>query len=136
MVNKLAAPSFFDDLWTTFSAAAIKFKQKYKKIPVLIIDDANKLPVGEQGLLEALQDFAKNATDNEIATVVFISSEAHVPQRMMGNLVLFMVLFVNRCVLIRWYRKKFVVSKWADPRSLRCEQGGGFSVPQASKDQR
>jgi hypothetical protein len=101
--------SSFLHLLESFSRAAIKFRQTYKKIPVLIVDNANKIPDGEQGLLDHLQDFAKTASDEGIATVVFVSSEGQVPRHMAGKFTLFLVLFVSRYVLIKYYRKKLVV---------------------------
>jgi hypothetical protein len=41
------------DIMTYFTAAASKYKQQYSKAPVLIIDNANKLPPTEPGLLES-----------------------------------------------------------------------------------
>src|SRR5438046_3185295 len=48
-------------------------------MPVLIIDNANKIEVEQ---LKKLQDYAKNATDDKIATVVFVTSEGNVPHIM------------------------------------------------------
>ena len=66
-----------------FSHAAAKYKQEYKTIPVLIIDNANRNTTEE---LEQVQDYAKHASDNGIATVVFVTSEGRVPRHMMGKL--------------------------------------------------
>jgi hypothetical protein len=52
-----------------------QYKQQYGKAPVFIIDNANKLPPWEPRLLEAIQDFAKHASDNGIAAAIFISGE-------------------------------------------------------------
>ena len=95
-------------MWN-FSHAAIKFKEKYKKIPVLIIDNASRLSVRHQDLLEQFQDYAKYATDRGIATVVFVSNESYLPLHMRGNLILFVVLFINCSVLIKYYREELVV---------------------------
>jgi len=88
--NTLAALSL-KEVWETFSHAAIKYEQEYKKIPVLIIDNANRLAEKQ---LEQIQDYAKRATDQGTATVVFVSSESHVPRHMIGKLFLFAVSFV------------------------------------------
>ena len=80
----LEVPSF-KEAWDVFFYAARKYKQDYKKIPVLIIDNANKLVQKE---LEDIQDLAKSASDKGIATIVFVSSGGHVPRRMMGKLLL------------------------------------------------
>ena len=63
-----------------FSRAAAKYKQDYGKVPVLIIDNANKISKEE---LNQIQDFAKLASDREIANVVFVTSDGHVPRHMM-----------------------------------------------------
>jgi hypothetical protein len=76
-----------------FSHLAIKYKQEYGKIPVLIIDNANRLAEEYQKLLNLFQDYAKNAADKGRVTVVFMSSEGRVPRRMMGKLIMFIVLF-------------------------------------------
>ena len=76
-----------------FSHLAIKYKQEYRKIPVLIIDNANRLAEKQQELLDLFQDYAKNAADKGIVTVVFVSSEGRVPRRMMGKSIMFIVLF-------------------------------------------
>jgi hypothetical protein len=62
-------------------------------VPVLIIDNANRLAQKQQGLLDLFQDYAKDAADNGIVTVVFVSSEGRVPRRMMGKSITFVVLF-------------------------------------------
>jgi hypothetical protein len=63
-----------------FSAAATKYRRVYKEIPVLIIDNANKMDAGD---LRTIQDHAKNASDDGVATVVFVTSEGSVPRIMM-----------------------------------------------------
>jgi hypothetical protein len=54
-------------------------------MPVLIIDNANRLVQKHQELLDLFQDYAKDAADKGIVTVVFVSSEGRVPHRMMGK---------------------------------------------------
>jgi hypothetical protein len=67
-------------------------------VPVLIIDNANRLAEKQQGLLDLIQDYAKRAADEGTATVVFVSSEGRIPGRMMGKLVTFVVLVI--CLLL------------------------------------
>jgi hypothetical protein len=62
-------------------------------VPVLIIDNANKLAQKQQGLLDLFQDYAKDATDKGIVNVMFVSSEGCVPHHMTGKLIMFVVLF-------------------------------------------
>ena len=61
-------------------------------MPVLIIDNANRLAQKHQVLLDLFQDYAKDTADERTATVVFVSSEGRVPRRMMGKLILFRLL--------------------------------------------
>jgi len=76
------------------SRHAIKYKQEYGKIPVLIIDNANRLAQKKQELLDLFQDYAKDAADKGRVTVVFVSSEGRVPRRMMGKSIMFIALFL------------------------------------------
>jgi hypothetical protein len=62
-------------------------------VPVLIIDNANRLAQQKQELLDLFQDYAKDTADKGRVTVVFVSSEGRVPRRMMGKSIMFMVLF-------------------------------------------
>jgi chromosomal replication initiation ATPase DnaA len=75
-----------------FSRFAAKYKQEYKRVPVLIIDNINKLAPKQQRLLDMFQDYAKLFADEGVATVVFVSSEGYVPGRMMGKLIAFIVV--------------------------------------------
>ena len=79
-----------------FFCAVAKYKQEYKKTPVLIIDNVNRLAEQQLELLEQIQDYAKLATDEGTATFVFVSGEGRVPRRMIGMLILFTVLFVYK----------------------------------------
>jgi Cdc6-like AAA superfamily ATPase len=90
--NRFAAASLGEVL-QVLSRHAIKYKQEYGKIPVLIIDNANRLAQKKQELLDLFQDYAKDAADKGRVTVVFVSSEGRVPRRMMGKSIMFIVLF-------------------------------------------
>lgn len=74
------------DLWEAFFTAAAEFKKEFDVIPVIIIDNANRLADKHPKLLEMLQDHARNAADCDSATLMFVSSEGLVSRRMMGNL--------------------------------------------------
>jgi chromosomal replication initiation ATPase DnaA len=91
--NRFAAVSVEDVLQVLFHHA-IKFKQEYRKIPVLIIDNANKLALKQQELLDLFQDHAKDAADEGIITVVFMSSEGRVPRRMKGKSIMFILIVI------------------------------------------
>ena len=68
----------------TFTAAAIKYKERHGKVPVLVVDNANRLAEYRPELLDTLQDAAKFASDSGTFRVIFISSEGNVPVRMQG----------------------------------------------------
>jgi Cdc6-like AAA superfamily ATPase len=86
-------PASLGEVLQVLSRHAIKYKQEYGKIPVLIIDNANRLAQKKQELLDLFQDYAKDAADKGRVTVVFVSSEARVPRHMMGKSIMFIVLF-------------------------------------------
>jgi chromosomal replication initiation ATPase DnaA len=86
--NRFAAS--LEEVLRVLSHHAIKYKQEYGKIPVLIIDNANRLAEKQQELLNLFQDYAKDAADKGRVTVVFVSSD--VPRRMMGKSIMFIVL--------------------------------------------
>jgi chromosomal replication initiation ATPase DnaA len=110
--NRFAAASV-EDVLKVLSHHAIKYRHEYEKIPVLIIDNANKLAPKQQELLDLFQDYAKRAADEGIVTIVFVSSEGRVPRRMMGKLIMFIVYHV----LIKYYREILVVKTWAGHRN-------------------
>jgi hypothetical protein len=91
--NGFAAASVEDVLQVLFHHA-IKYKQEYKKTPVLIIDNANKLALKQQKLLNLFQDHAKSAADEGIITVMFVSSEGRVPRRMKGKSIIFILIVI------------------------------------------
>jgi hypothetical protein len=92
--NRFAAASLAEVL-QVLSYLAIKYKQEYKRVPVLIIDNANRLTQKNQTLLDHFQDFAKDTADNGIISVIFVSSEGRVPRHMMRKSIMFTVLFVR-----------------------------------------
>jgi hypothetical protein len=68
-----------------FSRAAKKYRDDHKMIPVLVVDNVNKLP---GSLLAELQGYAKEAADDDIVKVIFVSSEGDIPHRMQGTSIL------------------------------------------------
>jgi hypothetical protein len=64
-----------------FSSAAVRFSREHGRMPVLIFDNVNRVTDEE---LETIQDYAKLVSDRRIATIVFVSSEGHVPKHMEG----------------------------------------------------
>jgi KaiC/GvpD/RAD55 family RecA-like ATPase len=89
--NRFAAASLHEFL-RVFSRFAIKFQKEYRRLPVLIIDNVNKLDQKYPGILNLFQDYAKRSADEGIVTVVFVSSEG-VPRRMMRKSIVFLFLF-------------------------------------------
>ena len=92
--NRFAAV-FLGQVLEQFSNAAIRYKREHQKVPVLMIDYANRLAQYRERLFDLIQDYAKRAPDNRITTVVFVSSEGRVPRRTMGMSVMFIVLFAR-----------------------------------------
>jgi hypothetical protein len=72
-------------VFEVFSSVALKYQQAHKAIPVLVVDNANKLP---EPFLERLQGYAKEASDNKRATIVFVLSEGCIPRRIEGTSIL------------------------------------------------
>jgi hypothetical protein len=88
-------PASLREILPVLSHQAIRYKQEYGRMPVLIIDNANRLAHEHQELLDLFQDYAKNSADKRIITVVFVSSEGRVPGRMMGKSVMFIALVLT-----------------------------------------
>jgi chromosomal replication initiation ATPase DnaA len=59
LANRFAAASL-EEVLQVLSHLAIKYKQEYKRVPVLIIDNANRLAQKKQEILDHLQDYAKD----------------------------------------------------------------------------
>jgi len=72
-------------------------------VPVLIIDNANRLAQKQPKLLNAFQDYAKDTSDNGTASVVFVSSEGRIPDHMIGKSIMFAVYHVCNLILIVMY---------------------------------
>jgi hypothetical protein len=87
-------PASLEEGLQVLSRHAIKYKQEYKRVPVLIIDNVNRLAQMQPRLLDLFQDYAKDTADNRIVTVVFLSSEGRVPRRLMGKLIMYIVLLI------------------------------------------
>jgi hypothetical protein len=82
--NRFTATSVWQAL-QIFSHFATKYKQEYKKMPVLIINNVNRLAQKQPRLLDLLQGYAKDTADKVTASVVFVSSEGRIPHRMICN---------------------------------------------------
>jgi hypothetical protein len=82
--NGFAATSL-PQVFRTFSRLAIKYKQEYDRVPVLIINNANKLAHKHQRLLDQFQNYAMDAAEKGTATVVFMSREGRIPRGMLGK---------------------------------------------------
>jgi chromosomal replication initiation ATPase DnaA len=91
--NRFAAVSL-EEVLQILSHLAIKYKQEYKRVPVLIIDNANRLAQKNQELLNHFQDYAKDTADKGTISVVFMSSEGRVPRHMMRKSIMFIVLLI------------------------------------------
>ncbi|KAI9761804.1 MAG: hypothetical protein M1840_001684 [Geoglossum simile] len=67
------------EVFDVFSHVALRYRNAHQTIPVLVVDNTNKLPTL---LLAQFQDFAKEASDSGIAIVIFVSSEGRIPRQM------------------------------------------------------
>ncbi|OLE53257.1 MAG: hypothetical protein AUG51_14040 [Acidobacteria bacterium 13_1_20CM_3_53_8] len=76
-------PVSSEEVLQVLSRHAIKYKQEYGRVPVLIVDNANRLAQRQPEL----------AADNGTVTVVFVSSEGRIPRRMVRESIMFIVLF-------------------------------------------
>ena len=61
------------------------YRKKHRNDPVLITDNANKLPEED---LWSLQDYTKLYSDEGTGRVVFVTSEGSLPRHMMGKSIL------------------------------------------------
>jgi Cdc6-like AAA superfamily ATPase len=89
--NRSAATSLKETFAVLFRFA-IKYKQEYKKVPVLIIDNADRLAQEDQKLLNLLQDYAEDAAEKEIIEVVFMANEDRTIPLMAGKSIMFTVV--------------------------------------------
>ena len=81
-----------NNILDVLSRVAIKYKQEYGKVPVLIIDNADRLVQKQQELLDLFQDYAAETADKGIISVVFMSNEG-VPDCMRSRLTMCVVIF-------------------------------------------
>jgi hypothetical protein len=72
-------------------------------VPVLIIDNANRLAQKQPELLDLFQGYAKDTADNGTVSVVFVSSDGRIPGRMQGKSIMFIVYHVCNLILIVTY---------------------------------
>ena len=109
----------------TFTAAAVEYKKRHGKTPILVVDNASRLADYQPELLDNIQDAAKVASDSRAFKVIFISSEGSVPARMKGRK---LPLCVIHSVCLPVYREECVVTAHDLP-DWRYNQGGGHPVP-------
>ena len=86
--NRFAAASLREVL-RVFSRIATKYKNRYGRPAVVIIDNANKLDLKHPELLDLFQDYAKIGADERTLTIMFVSSEGRVPRRMGRKSIMF-----------------------------------------------
>ena len=100
-------------------------KKCHGKIPILVVDNANRLAEYEQKILDDLQDAAKVASDSRTFSVVFISSEGNVPARMEGWR---LPLCVIHSICLPVYREEWVVKAREGVQDWRYNPGGSHPV--------
>ena len=89
--NRFAAASLGEVL-KVLSRLATKYKREYKRVPVLIIDNADQLLQENPKLLNLFQDYAKDAADKERINIVFVSSERRILRHMLSKSIMFIVV--------------------------------------------
>jgi type II secretory pathway predicted ATPase ExeA len=89
--NRFAAASLREVL-EVLSRLATKYKREYKRVPVLIIDNADQLLQENPKLLNLFQDYAKDAADKERINIVFMSSERRILRHMSSKSIMFIVV--------------------------------------------
>ena len=109
----------------TFTAAAKKYKELHGKVPILVVDNANRLAEYQPELLDTLQDVAKVASDRRTFRVIFISSEGNVPARMEGWR---LPLGVIHPLCLPVYSEERMVKAHQDIQDWRSITGGCYSV--------
>ena len=80
-----------------FRRSAAKYKVKYQKPAVLILDDISGLAGKHPDVIKALQNIAKDVADKEEFTFIFVTSEGSIPSLMsracrLLSVILFMFL--------------------------------------------
>lgn len=68
----------------TFEKYATLFKKQYGCVPVLILDNCDRLAKGDSKTLEILQDSAKRAVDNSTWVAVFVMAVGNTLEQMEG----------------------------------------------------
>ena len=63
-----------------------KKRSPEKPLPVIVIDNCNKLAEKQPSVLETLQDSAKQWIDDKLALFIFVTSEGKTENIMNGNL--------------------------------------------------
>lgn len=111
--NGVSAPSL-EGILDLFYTAAYRFRKEHGKIPVLIIDNADRLALKHVKLLEQLQDHAKCATDKGMATFVFVSSEDFFLRQMRSSE--FFHFHLSIFCLIGIFRKECLVASGTNLR--------------------
>jgi len=71
-------------VFSEFRKRADIYRKNTGRPAVLVLDNVNRLGVGNPGLLQFLQDVAKDAADNRSFVTVFVTSEGHAPLQMLG----------------------------------------------------
>ena len=73
-------------MFSEFRKRADIYRKNTGPPAVLVLDNINRLGVGNPALLHYLQDVAKEAADNRSFVPVFVTSEGHAPLPMLGML--------------------------------------------------
>jgi nucleoside-triphosphatase THEP1 len=84
-------PENWLEAFDRFKSYASWYREKYNKIPVIVIDDINRLAQDNSEILRVLQEGAKTAVSggHVLYTIVFVTSDGAAPSQMICTLICF-----------------------------------------------
>lgn len=78
-LGPIATEAAWSALEPLLRKAAIAFREKHKRTPVLVMDAADRIAQQDAKLFSHVQDFAKECADNNTLLVVFVFSDGTPP---------------------------------------------------------
>ncbi|CUS11263.1 unnamed protein product [Tuber aestivum] len=77
--------TYLVQVFDEFTRQAMRYRKKTNRPPVLVLDNINLLAAGNPGLLNILQDIAKDAADDGLFITIFVASEGQAARQMLGR---------------------------------------------------
>ena len=89
--DKGKVPTDWYEAYKKFKDYAAWYRKKYNKVPVIVIDDVNRLAIDNPEILRILQEGAKTAVSgsNVLYTTVFVTSDGAAPSQMKCTFICF-----------------------------------------------